>query len=501
MTEFAVTAIRYQMGEHLSYEERDARAKEFVASLKIGQQVVLAFESDNPGSPNKAIAVYIDYKRIGYIADEECHLVHPLLNEGRGKATVVRTDGHVTFFITIPGMSDIHKISPSQKRVLPDSPLGSSFRMPFTKDEHALEVIASELVEIETSKENLPEIMLLTKRYVPLSKISICHEDRLWRSMILKKLEHLLGKSQVLGMSDVDKSEMETLCLTLRDVVGDMHRSAEHWPERVFVNHLELLRNDESVNSHLYKKYCETFLNDKPFDEVDKDIIKAEYERLSSWLRSLEWSELRNPKNLMSMGFRVNYLDLSRWELYDLYSVLLLLEKLELSLPADTPEYEEVKDSGKRGRPKKAGRKIQKSFIYKACNDEETNQRLRSLYLGLVQLKWIAADTKQKSFMSIFSGEDTTCRVTWTGDINTLAELFKELVTKKGFVKLPEGESIWVMVNARFWEKKGNQEFGNDRLRSTSTPTASKETIDLLVKLMDPDMQLESLKEAMQTQR
>lgn len=499
MTEFAVTAIRYQMDEHLSFEEKGARAVAFVASLKIGQQVVLVFEPDNPGSPNKAIAVYIDYKRIGYIADEECHLVLPLLNEGRAKATIVRKDDHVTFFVSIPGMPDIHKISPSNKRVLPESPLGSSFRMPFTKDENALQLIASELVEIETNKENLPEIMLLTKRYVPLSKISICREDRLWRSMILKKLEHLLGKSQVLGMSDVDKSEMETLCLTLRGVVGDMHRSSEHWPERVFVNHLELLRNDESVNSHLYKKYCETFLNDKPFDEVDKDIIKAEYERLSSWLRSLEWSELRNPKNLMSMGFRVNYLDLSRWELYDLYSILLLLEKLgtEHSEEAEEAEYEEVKESSRRGRPKKAGRKILKSFIYQADDDENTNLRLQSLYHGLLQLQWIAADTEQKSFMSIFSGKDTTCRVKWIGDINTLAELFKELVKRKCFVKLPEGESIWVMVNARFWEKEGNHEFGNDRLRSTSTPTNSKETIDLLVKLMDPDMPLESLKEAM----
>ena len=171
-------------------------------------------------------------------------------------------------------------------------------------------------------------------------------------------------------------------------------------------------------------------------------------------------------------------------------------------------EYEEIeesrqdiKESSKRGRPKKAGKKILKSFIYQANDDEETNLRLQSLYHGLLQLQWIAADTKQKNFMSIFSGEDTICRVTWIGDINTLAELFKELVTRKGYVRLPEGESIWVMVNARFWEKEGNQEFGNDRLRSTSTPTGSKETIDWLVKLMDPDMPLESLKEAMQTQR
>ena len=178
------------------------------------------------------------------------------------------------------------------------------------------------------------------------------------------------------------------------------------------------------------------------------------------------------------------------------------------SVEAEDADYEEIeesqqdiKESSKRGRPKKAGKKILKSFIYRAFDDEDTNLRLQSLYHGLLQLQWIAADTKQKSFMSIFSGEDTTCRVTWTGDINTLAELFKELVTRKGYVKLPEGESVWVMVNARFWENEGNQEFGNDRLRSTSTPTGSKETIDWLVKLMDPDLPLESLKEAMQTQR
>ena len=178
------------------------------------------------------------------------------------------------------------------------------------------------------------------------------------------------------------------------------------------------------------------------------------------------------------------------------------------SVEAEDADYEEieesrqdVKESSKRGRPKKAGKKILKSFIYRAFDDEDTNLRLQSLYHALLQLQWIASDTKQKSFMSIFSGEDTTCRVTWTGDINTLAELFKELVTRKGYVKLLDGESVWVMVNARFWEKEGNQEFGNDRLRSTSTPTGSKETIDWLVKLMDPDLPLESLKEAMQTQR
>lgn len=172
------------------------------------------------------------------------------------------------------------------------------------------------------------------------------------------------------------------------------------------------------------------------------------------------------------------------------------------SAPASEPTgNEEVKQKSNAGRPKKAGKKTLKSFVYRAHTDDETNLRLRSLYLGLKQLGWIAEDTKQKNFLSIFSGEETTCRVVWTGDVNTLAELFRELVNRKGFVKLPDGESIWLMVNGRFWEKEGNKEFGNDRLRSTSVPTANKETITWLVKMMNPDLPLESLKELLQGQR
>ncbi len=152
----------------------------------------------------------------------------------------------------------------------------------------------------------------------------------------------------------------------------------------------------------------------------------------------------------------------------------------------DAEIVEEVKSSSKRGRPRKTGKAIQKSFVYRALTDADTNQRLQFLYNGLKQLQWIAANTLQKNFLKIFSGEDTSCRVVWTGDINTLAELFRELVQRKKYVQLPEGESIWVMVNARFWEKEGNKEFGNERLAATRPPLENKNNIDLLVRFMNP---------------
>lgn len=152
------------------------------------------------------------------------------------------------------------------------------------------------------------------------------------------------------------------------------------------------------------------------------------------------------------------------------------------------------KDS-KRGRPKKSGNQILNTFIYDAGSEAETNKRLQFLFNGLKQLGWISADTKPKIFFRMFSGEDSSSRVIWTGEINTLAELFRELVGRKKYVCLPEGVSIWVMVNARFWEKEGNQEFGNDRLSATRPPIDNKDSIDFLVEILNPKINIDELLE------
>lgn len=160
-----------------------------------------------------------------------------------------------------------------------------------------------------------------------------------------------------------------------------------------------------------------------------------------------------------------------------------------------------VEDSvakGKGGRPKKVGKTNNKAFVYYA--EEETNRRLQLLLTGLISLGWIREDTQLKDFLSIFSGKDTEARVVWTGDINTLTALFKELVNIKGYVKLPKGESIWVMVNARFGDNAVHKEFGNKRLGSTRPPIDNKEQIDMLVKILNPGVSIDKLKEMMQRQ-
>lgn len=153
---------------------------------------------------------------------------------------------------------------------------------------------------------------------------------------------------------------------------------------------------------------------------------------------------------------------------------------------------------GKGGRPKRSGKTIKKSFIYNVGTDPNT--RLQYFYKGLIALGWIRVDTDQRNFLSLFSGKETTCRVVWTGDINALVALFKELVTNKGYIKLPDKETIWVMVNARFWDHEGNKEFGNERLGSTHPPIEMKNRIDLLVKIMNPDFPIDKVRKMMQSQ-
>ncbi|MCR5066279.1 MAG: HIRAN domain-containing protein [Bacteroidales bacterium] len=328
--EYAVTGIRYHLGDDLTDEEKTAAAEQFLAELKKGQKVVLVAERDNPFD-NNAIAVYMDYKHIGYIAKEETDEVRGFLDKNGHCDAVVERSEHVTLFITIPATLEKDITPPTRPRLLPQSPLGENVMLPFRDEERRLQMIASRMTETEVEPYNFQEIIQMAELYAPLSKLSICHEDALWRNKISKMLHRIYAQSDY-GLSKEDKDKVLRLYKIVNKAVGDMRRGNEHGPEEVFVDHLNRLRNDEKVNHHLYEKYCSTFLDGKDFTEADRTLVDAEYRRLLGWLHSIKWCELRNPHNLQVMGKKVDNLGLSRRELYDLYSVLLLIEKLEESL-------------------------------------------------------------------------------------------------------------------------------------------------------------------------
>lgn len=340
---YTVTGIRYNMGEDLSKDEGTAAAERFLAGLKIGEKIVLVAEPDNPYD-TKAIAAYYDYKKlgykkIGYIASEDTDEVSAFLDsDGQCDGMVERSDNHVTLFISIPEAPTVNTPKKVRPRQLPESPLGEYARLPFTEDEHMLQLIANRLVKMEVNNRNVREIIRQSSFYTYFTKLSVCYEDKLWRKNISVMLHRILFGSRLpfplLSEGNERKLAEITNELVYR-AIGDMRSKKDHWPERVFIEHLERLRNNEKNNQHLYKKYCDTFLDGKDFADAEKTLVASEHERLCSWLKGMKWRELKNPQDLNAMGSKVYDLGLSRQELYDLYSVLLLIEKLELAMNAD----------------------------------------------------------------------------------------------------------------------------------------------------------------------
>ena len=73
---FTITGIQYQMTA-AEAGERKQQAIAFVCSMKPGTIIYLKAEPDNEWD-EKAIAVYLNYRKIGYIASEQTRWLHPL---------------------------------------------------------------------------------------------------------------------------------------------------------------------------------------------------------------------------------------------------------------------------------------------------------------------------------------------------------------------------------------------------------------------------------------
>lgn len=328
--ELTVTAIQFVLApDEPDREKRVEVAEAFLAGLEEGQEVLLKAEPMNPVDVN-AVAAFMDYRQIGYLTKESAVKVEPLLDDkGQCKAVVKGSDNHLALFITVP---DVPEAKPSpilRERTLPQSPLGLSVRLGIASDESRELLIASNLAEMEVTKENMPEILHLAELYLPLMNLSICYEDSLWLTEIDRKLDDARLRWQELGVEVEDAAMLSRIYDNVHEAAGDLHTTATHVPERIFGNHLDRLRQNKAVTQPFFKKYCDTVLDGKDFCQADRNKMAAEQDRLLGWLKGMKWDELRDPDNLRMMGYRVNYLRLSRQELYDLYSVLLLLERLK----------------------------------------------------------------------------------------------------------------------------------------------------------------------------
>ena len=252
MAEYEVTGVRWQMGEGLTMEQRTRMAEEFLRTLKVGTPMILAAEPDNPHD-NEAIAVYMDYtRRVGYIKHECCAEVKGLLDgDGQCDAVVSGNDGHVTFDVEIPDAPEASASPLGATRKLPECPLPQGLGLAFSDEERALRVVAPRLASVAVSADTACTLLQMAERYMPLSRLSLCCEDDVWRDRVLKQLR----KACRLTLPQPVKERLELLRDELHATVGDFHRAHEHWQERLFDRQLDLLRKQAEGEDGLYAKY------------------------------------------------------------------------------------------------------------------------------------------------------------------------------------------------------------------------------------------------------
>lgn len=313
MAEYEVTGVRWRMGDGLTIEQQTQKAIDFIKTLEIGTPMILAAEPDNPYD-SEAIAVYMDYtQHVGYIKHECCKEIKPLLDsDGLCDAVVSGNDGHVTFFIDIPNASEVDVSPVEVTRKLPEFPLPLGIALAFSNEERVLQVVAPRLVKMVVTTDTASELLHVTERYMPLSRLSLCCEDDLWRDRVLKQLR----KACKLKLPLPQKERLEQLRQELNETVGDFHRSHDLWQQRLFDQQLELLRKQAEGNDGLFAKF-------EKHKENEPNII----ENLVGWFNKMPHVDLRNYKEHGVLAKRLSYIGVSRQELYEVYTAILLLDK------------------------------------------------------------------------------------------------------------------------------------------------------------------------------
>ena len=76
------------------------------------------------------------------------------------------------------------------------------------------------------------------------------------------------------------------------------------------------------------------------------------------------------------------------------------------------------------------------------------------LFDTLKKKKWLSADSDQKDFLDIFSGDPSDSSVTWLRSKGALRELLQDLVDN-GMVSVPRGYGILALASSHFKDKCG----------------------------------------------
>ena len=334
MAEFEVTGLTYHIGAGLSKEEAKVAVSKFFAGLKAGTPLILQAEPSNMHDEN-AIAVYMNYTRhIGYVKGTSCLEVKPLLDEnGQCDAVVLGNDGSKTMFIDIPNAPEPVGVSFKRERALPLVPLGDVLKMDFTEEEKSLQVVATRLVKLKPTVENVAAQIELTRLYLPLSALSICYDDSLWRDHILK---HLRASCR-LGVAPEQQRQLKELYEQLKAVEADQTRTSDRPKLRLMEAQLDKLKALSEAEDGL-------FANFEYHIASSGHRVNDELSRLEDWFRSMPHLKLRNYQQHDALSECLAYQRVSRKELYEVYAAILILERYTRAGASEAQDFGDIKE-------------------------------------------------------------------------------------------------------------------------------------------------------------
>ena len=379
MAEYEVTGVRYRMGDGLTIEESTPLAEAFIKTLKVGTPVTLLADGTNPDDRN-AIAVFLEERHVGYISKTRCEAVLPLLDDdGRCEAKVSGNDGHVTFFIEIEDATDACASPMKRERQLPVFPLQKTVHLNYLPEEMSLMAFAPQVVRFPldekspTLLEDVRAYIEKVEKFIPLSGLSFCIEDNLWRDDVLK----MLRKACRLQLPDSEKEQLNQLRIRLSEVVGDFHSCHEDVQLRIFERQLEMLKKQAEGEKGLFWQY-ERSLDGEP----------AETERLAGWFKEMPDIRLYDYHDRKVLVRTLNYLRITRRELYDVYAALLLIGKYggEEDVKPQAAEEEEKNCFA----PGKNLQRLLKEDWFKEwrANDKYTAKWIDGLVEALMESEW-----------------------------------------------------------------------------------------------------------------
>ena len=326
MAEFEVTGISYQIGCGLPREEATAAANKFINEhLKPGTPLLLVAEPTNIHDEN-AIAVYLDYTRqIGYVKGSCCLEVKPLLDEdGQCDAVVTGDDDWITLFIEIP---DAPQSTPSvvKPRVIPVNPLEEVLRMNYTAEERALQAVAPRLSKLVPTEQNAAMLLAMTERYMPLSHLSICYEDNLWRDHILKNLR----KATRLRLEPELKASLEQQRDLLADIEGDQTRTSDRPKLKLMEAQMEKLSAMAEMEDGLIANF-------EYHIATSGNCLKNELAKLEDWFRDYH--------NYDKLSEGLSYQRVSRKELYEVYASIIILKRYAREADLTNQDFSDIKE-------------------------------------------------------------------------------------------------------------------------------------------------------------